>query len=412
VVLSLCGISLAFFSSVPAQTSAKAKPRTQVSPLWGDLEAGPFRVGFQVLFRMDPSRSYYPANATGANDAAVINGRPIRIMIWYPAATLDRESAGGLPMRFGDYVNIQTEDSRFIEFNQMLRRWDRQIASEQFSGPNAGALAEELMGTRVAAFRNAPPARGTFPIVLHSLGGNDLQQESTVLWEYLASYGYVVVTVPQLGFDTNKPHLSFALPDMRLQQRDLEFALTQVSNLPSAAARRIAVMGHSLGGPVAVLMAAHKKSVVAIVSLDGVLNSTDAIAILKAAKLNPTSVRAALLNMYRTNDYPSDFRLLDSLNQSDRYDLAFSKCSHYDFQNWPLYAVLTKTEDARGARIRDAATGQKIYLTVCRAVRHFLDMIVKKRSSSARWFRGNWRSGLAGNDFVTFHLRERVKTHD
>ena len=387
-VCTILGLSLAFFVFLPtaqAQHIKNVLPAASMSPLWFDLEPGPFRVGFQVLYRTDPTRSY---DSAGENASAPPKGRPIRIMVWYPAEKLSGKPKDVVPMRFGDYVNVETTDARFADFNRMLRERDQRATDRQFSGPDAAALAKKVMQTPVAAYLNAPAAEGRFPVIVHSTGRNNFQQESTVLWEYLASHGYVVASVPQLGFSPEKARLNFALPDIKLQQQDIEFALNEISKFPNADPRRAVAMGHSSGGVVSLLVAAHNPNVAAVVSLDGELTFKDGIAIIESAGLNRAQFRAHILAMYRATDKdPIDYSLLNSLVRVDRYYLSFVKSTHFDFQNWPLYSVLTNTEEARAAQDRPAAIGRDNYLMACRSVRQFLDAKVKRRDSAKPWFR-------------------------
>jgi len=401
VIVVVCLLSLGMAATTHSARQQRAA-FNEANPLWNDLEPGPFRVGFRALYRIDPSRSY--------DSASAIKGRPIRIMIWYPAEKPANQNADAAPMRFGDYANQQPDDARFADFYRMLQERDQRTLTRQFSSPDAAALSEKLRQTPAAAFLNASPARGKFPLVVHSTGSNDYQLESTVLWEYLASHGYVVATVPQLGSSPEQARLSFALPDINLQRQDVEFALKEVSKFPNADSQRVVVMGHSAGGVVALMMAAENRNIDAVVGLDGELTLKSGIEIMKSAGLNWAHFQASVLAMYRTTDNdPIDFSLLDTLSQADRYYLAFAKATHFDFQNWPLYSTLTKTEDARGTPWRDAATGRDIYLTVCRSVRHFLDGVVKKRPSSLTWFRRDLKQEPAYQKLVDLRFQEKTK---
>src|SRR6476646_3333867 len=66
-------------------------------PLWGGLERGPHGVGFRSLATYDYSRAW--------NDGEAIVARPIRIFLWYPAAS---ETSG----TFDEYVK-PTNDPEF-----------------------------------------------------------------------------------------------------------------------------------------------------------------------------------------------------------------------------------------------------------------------------------------------------------
>ncbi|MEW6209319.1 MAG: acyl-CoA thioester hydrolase/BAAT C-terminal domain-containing protein, partial [Acidobacteriota bacterium] len=337
------------------------------SALRGDLETGPYAVGFRVLYRMDNSRSYFPQSAI---DRGASRGRPIRIMVWYPA----RKMRAALPMRFSDYVMVEPTDSRFAAWNKTRQARDLQTTRNQFAQPDSAPLVDKLMSARVAAFLNAPTAKGSFPLLMHSVGLNDHQAASTVLWEYLASYGYVIATVPQLGADLLKPRLAFTAADIRVQCEDLQFAMAEMFSFPNVDAGRVALMGHSAGAVVAFLIAEKNKNVDAVVSLDGSINTEDGRAVLDAAGFDASRFRASLLNIYRANDtHALDFKV-NSLRYADRYNIAVDpQITHFDFGNWPMYSIFTDVEDPRGKSFRSSQVARQFHLNMCRRVLAFLE---------------------------------------
>jgi tetratricopeptide (TPR) repeat protein len=291
----------------------------------------------------------------------------------------------------------------------MLQARDRDTAQRQFAQPNPARLAKMLLDAPTVARRNAPPAQGAFPLILHSLGLNDFQQESTVLWEYLASHGYIVATVPQLGPSLLHARLALALPDLQLQQRDLEFALAEMFLFPAADPSRLAVMGHSAGGIVALFVASQNSSVDAVVSLDGSIMTKDGRAVLDAAGFDAARLRAPLLNLYRASETHRLDYAVNSLKYADRYNLAFQQATHFDFQNWPLYSIFSETADPRGAPFRPAETGREVFLAVCRYVRHFLHATLNHDASSLPHLKGPMKTEKPVEELVSFHFHEGVK---
>jgi hypothetical protein len=92
-------------------------------PLWGDLAAGPHRVGFRNTFHFDPSRTWKTTWDYTGNFSPDNYGRPIQINIWYPA----KPGSDSKPMAFGDYVNPTAPDG-FAALNAMMRRRNRDDA--------------------------------------------------------------------------------------------------------------------------------------------------------------------------------------------------------------------------------------------------------------------------------------------
>jgi pimeloyl-ACP methyl ester carboxylesterase len=355
--------------SVVAAAGAQAS-WAQESPLWGDLEPGPYRVGFQALYRLDGTRSYFaqPGGEEGA--ATTLQGRPVRIMVWYPAS----DRGVGEPLTFGDYLDVKPRSSHFAQYNRMLQARDKDTARRQFTHANPESLLAILSATATAAYLDVPAAQGSFPLVLHSLGRNDYQAESTVLWEYLASHGYVVANVPQLGPNPLDDRLAFSLPDLELQLGDLAFALNELRRFPNVDKERAVVMGHSSGGLVALMLAGANRSVDAVVGLDASFVTHDGNDLMFGwPAFDLSRLRLPVLNCFSAYDEERvSFTLLDTLDHCDRVHMGWVKGTHFDFQNWPLYSTLTGVDDPRGLGFREASTGKEIYLSLCREVEGFL----------------------------------------
>lgn len=352
---SLCGLSLA---------SAQ-----DTSPLWSGLQSGPYGVGADVHYVFDDTRSFFPRDTLESEYL----GRPVRILFWYP---IPKEAAGD-PLDFGDYIYLEPSDSRFTAYNDILVERDLGTAKRQFAGPKADSLSQVLLATATSVHRGATPAQGSFPLILHSLGRNDYQQESTVLWEYLASHGYVVAVVPQFGPDPSRDRLAYAPGDHELQRRDVAFALSRFIGLPYVDASQVGVMGHSSGGDVALLLADENANIDAVVSLDGSITTKDGRDLLGAMPWNPKSIRVPVLNLYAAEKRGLDLSVLDSLTNADRYHVAFNRATHFDFQNWPLYAVMTGVSDPRGESYRSSEHGRDVYVTAVRLTRQFFDAALK-----------------------------------
>lgn len=199
----------------------------------GRFQYGAYGVGFDVRYVFDNTRSSFPPDSLESEYL----GRPIRIMFWYPVL----DDGPSHPLVFGDYIHLEPSNSRFIAHNDILVLRDLGTARRQFAGEQADSLSQVLLATAISAHRDATPAQGPFPLILHSLGRNDYQQESTVLWEYIASYGYVVATVPQFGLDPSRDRLAYAAGDHELQLSDVAFALSQLIDLPYVDASRLGV---------------------------------------------------------------------------------------------------------------------------------------------------------------------------
>ena len=346
------------------------------SELWFDLDPGPHPVGFAAWYEFDDGREFFDVGS-GENP-----GRPVRIFLWYPA---EPEAADQDAMRWGEYLERSPPDragSWWSQYQSFLYERELDTSRRQFS-PLSDPLHARLLATEVAARLDAAPATGPHPILLHSLGLGDFQQESTVLWEYLASHGYVVAVVPQVGPAASDSGLDFEASDLQVQVSDLAFALSQVERTGVVGeGADIGVIGHSSGGIAALMLAHREPRVRAIAGLDGSFSTADGATLLAEMNFPFSEITASILDT-RAALKGLDRTAIESMVSADRFEIEIGGqappaiATHFDFQNWPLYAALTGVEDDRGAGARSIDTGRTFYLSAVRYTRRFFDYALR-----------------------------------
>ncbi|MHC5065111.1 MAG: hypothetical protein ACYTG5_14185 [Planctomycetota bacterium] len=352
---------------------------------WGPLEAGPYAVGFRVEYRIDAD-GVLDAPDWGWEEG---DGRPLRLFIWYPASAAE---GSGASLTVGDYLGGEGDSlwevpAQFAEYDRILREWDADVLSRQFS-PSTEALVSEARAMRFRGRMNMAIADGTFPLVIHSLGRRNYQQENLVLWEYLASHGYVVVVLPQVGADTGNDRFPrFNVPAMRLQAQDMAFAMDSMLDNPEFSLGRVGAVGHSLGGMAEAFLAAERKDVEALVGLDASFSTNDGVQVFDAVDWDPGAVGVPILNAYAGGKTILDVSQLDAW-PGKKLHLAIGTgrppalALHVDFQMWPIFLLASGHEDARvrGARPKEFAAGA--LWTGVHATRVFFDAVLKGREDA------------------------------
>ncbi|MEM8962287.1 MAG: prolyl oligopeptidase family serine peptidase [Acidobacteriota bacterium] len=334
-------------------TSALAAQTTPTYPLWHDLEPGKHAVGFQLLHV-----------ATAAEGE---KRRAVRIGLWYPASAPPDSQT----MVHGNYVEISPSATLDPKLETFLNESDRESQGRQFFDANADRHQESLENTNVAAIHNAKIDSGPYPLVLHSLGRNGNLFQHTILWEYLASHGFVVATVAQHGKSLDDPWMDFDVDDLKIQLDDLRITLDHFRSQSFVDSSKIGVMGHSSGAVVGLWLAAEQPDVKAVVGLDGSINRREGKEVFKAG-LEKKTVAAPFLNICRWPHDEYDDGFMRHL-KGDIVRIGFEKGIHFDFQNWPAYQAFAQATEPSSLAVRSLDEAKNLFVATARFTRLFLN---------------------------------------
>ena len=214
-----------------------------LSPFWAGLEPGDFDVGYEHAALRDYAR---PFRVQGEDRA-----RPIELSIWYPARA--REDAEPLPYR------------RYVEGSER----EALVLRLGASGHSLSETdLERIISTPTGAFENASHMPGPFPLLVFGTGLTAPAYLNTVLAEYLASHGFVVVAIPSI------PAREDVRPDfdalaVETQLRDMEFVIHWMHDYPETDIERLGLVAWGFGGVAQALLQMKNADVGAVVSLDG-----------------------------------------------------------------------------------------------------------------------------------------------
>lgn len=345
---------------------------SQTLPIWGNLKKGSYEVGFKAIFEFDHSRIYHPPHPVNGSAFRGEQARPIRISVWYPAI-----KGTGTYMRYNDYIVIKPKDNRFSEYSQALTDYDYWASCHWTDGHDTSI--QKIVNLSVKAKQDARPALGKFPLLIHFLGLNDRRNENIPLWEYLASNGYVVVTIPQVsGFsDVSLELWGFSVSGKETQVRDMEFAVRKLRSWNNIDFNNMGSIGYSYGSIFSLRLAMMNPNIKAVVTYDGTINQKDENNITQSF-FNP-SLKAAWLNIYRKKSDGMDFKVFEELKYSNRYKISYTNASHGDFEDFAIATSLLPLQVPDHAlKERNIETGKKNYETTCRLTLAFFDFLLKK----------------------------------
>ncbi len=186
-------------------------------------------------------------------------------------------------------------------------------------------LIDALLAMPTLAVENAEPASGPFPTLVYAAGYDGPGYENSVLCEFLASHGYVVVASPSVG--ARSAGMSFEAADLEAQVRDVEWLLGWSSALPSVDPERMATVGFSWGGLAAILAGTRHDAVDSVIALDAPLEhfGTDGI-----HGTDGSQLQVPLLAMIAWSDH-HDYEFLRRKEYGDTRVVKFNIIGHRNF---------------------------------------------------------------------------------
>jgi dienelactone hydrolase len=311
-------------------------------PLLGPA-IGPHAVGYRVIQIDDPARSFGPRLAVDGKPTPRPLSRPVQIHLWYPAA-----DTNGQRMLYRDYVlasngptgNGPGEAS--VE-NEVLKAYK---ARPLRRGADEARL-NAILGSRMFARRDATPATGPFPLILYAPSINADPYENAVLFEYLASFGYVVAAAPSVGLQ--EPEVSIDGGGARAQLGDLTFVLGHVCEEPWVDQKHMGVLGFSWGGMTAPLFAIQHLGIDAIACLDGAATMPAYRPIAESFDWwTPRDLRAALLDIVLA-DEERDLRFGTNARYADVYAWRIPRFKHGEFSADEVAKIHMAAQDSLAA---------------------------------------------------------------
>jgi pimeloyl-ACP methyl ester carboxylesterase len=140
--------------------------------------------------------------------------------------------------------------------------------------------------------------------------------DQAVLAEFIASHGYVVVSVPSPMIRRQMTDQSQIASFAEQQADALSAAMLRIGHIFMIRSDRVGVIGHSFGARAALLLAMRHRSIGALISLDGGIGTANGTGELQAApSYRGKAELPATLHIYETLDsfMKPDFAFLKSL---------------------------------------------------------------------------------------------------
>lgn len=341
--LGAIGLALTLLPAAPLQLASQGPER-------GHLPAGDYAPGFRLVERHDQGRTLTPATDFAGHRAEGVSGVPMQLGIWYPTARktsarpmtyLEMALATAHRERFGP---LTAEDSAATirEVGQMARN-----AGADTTGPESRPAV--TLTRRTASVRNASPAPGTFPVVVIGTGG--WLGATTVLAEYLASHGWIVVATAGQTATSSAAQVTEPAVAIDAGLNAIEFALAYASTLPNADPARLALIGFNFDSFSALEFQARYMRALVVVTINGWETIDDRAEVLRTSPwYAPARLRVPLLNVHwdEAGSGPQNTTFLEGLRYAERRSLVISGLNHFGLIGNPLAYPFSSARQGTG----------------------------------------------------------------
>jgi tetratricopeptide (TPR) repeat protein len=351
----------------------------QRSPLWSDLESGPYAIGFRTIKVFDHTRVVRLKQGREGVPTVGERAQPLLISVWYPA----KKSATGRQLNFADYLYASALDAQLTEptaeRKKNVETELRDFYERPFNFPY-GKMPDEgwkkLLDTEMHALADAEAEPGSYPLIV-GVGG---PLGNGVTNEYLASHGYIVAIVSAFG-EARPGALG-----MEAYTRDLEFAIGQLRTFPNADRNRLGVYGFSFAGMPALLLGMRNSDVDAVAAIESAIfiDRYARTSLKPSASYDLTRLRVPFFHMFRRSESDKDEKLDDFRNlrysRRYRYLLNHETLVHQDFSTHGI--GMTNVIKLRG---KDEVPARRAFEMSNRYLKNFFDAYIK-RDAKAKAF--------------------------
>ena len=292
------------------------------------LNVGPYKVGFKAGVHFDTGRP-----AIKGQFAAYRQGRAVHLSVWYPSKPKNNHPK----MIYAEYVD---EVSRMINPQDVTKKTrmksvqDMNVAVSQLGG-DSSLLKQHipaLLAETVPVYKNAAYQEGSFPILIYPENPN----LNNILCEYLASYGYIVVSLSRHGtFDAD-----FEWQNVRGIEtlvRDCQFALTVIKREFKLKDEPVAVMGTGMNASAGLAWLMRDPSIDALLSLEGgILTGYEYGLIQKSPYFDISRVDRSMLVMHSPHE-SVDPTLIEHYKYAPRSMISLPHMSEFYYLNFGVW---------------------------------------------------------------------------
>ncbi len=286
------------------------------------FDLGDYSVGFKDERITDYSRAYEDGY------------RSIQLFVWYPA-----KESSVKALQYEQYFMINNPKGKLPDSNSPSSNVDT-LVQREINGLKKSVKVDikfsKYKALKTIAKPEAPILEGNYPLILFAPGGNTSSHLNSVICEYLASHGYIVVSIPSLGhadslrWPFNQIGLNLQIDDMAFVINHLKRTMSQVN------IDKTGLMAWSVGGVSQGIYCMKNPNIDLFISLDSGLGRVYGVNMLKESHyFDYDKFRIPYLHM--TGKQPEMYlverstEFADSIASKEKHSLVIEPFAHQHF---------------------------------------------------------------------------------
>jgi tetratricopeptide (TPR) repeat protein len=335
------------------------------------MEFGKYPVGYKIFHTYDNGRSYFTKYDYYKNRTDKPIGRPMQISLWYPAKNI----ASSKEMVYKDYIGYWASETDFNkntpnDRSQAINNFIKEMEAEKQRD------LSDLLNEKTHAFLDAAEIEKDFPVILYAPPMNTSATDNSIICEYLASKGYILLSVMAKGeYDVLQNR---TVRDVHTQAEDLSFLLGFAKRKYKS--EKLGVFGFSLGGLANIIFASKHKGIDATISLDGSIMSQGWLDLIEDSEFyNPNDFTSNILligkNLKEPEQNPATF--YDNVKYADKVLIRYDHDQHSYFSGLNLLYEMVSNDTLA---MSEKEKNYQFYAEMSSYVSSFFDMYLKNSS--------------------------------
>lgn len=342
-------------------------------------ERGAYNVGFESYWQTDYSRVFIHKNDT-------LN-RPILINIWYPSQGSSNK------MIYKDYLEFPENNTRLLTLNTKYKDYNLNYLYQEVFHCKEDSIpgitdTDSFFNRSINVYKNDLPINKKFPLIIYHQGYGATIEDNSVLCEYLASHGYVVVGSSYL----RNSYPSLTIDGRKDSVRDIRYLIQHLTTKENIDVSNTALIGHSGGAQASLMFKSNTPNPIKAIAL---LETTQEMYGLEDPRWNSfvTPVRKGIENIDQSllgfTEHRAVFKLYDLMTNAERHYITFpNTVKHNDYISQGIYGRIYKNSKNNNSHTKNASLAENLknYKLVNHYILTFLNSELKQASDFRKMF--------------------------